>query len=126
MSTLTLLNHERVSRVVGQEAADELDSQGLIRHDAWSAPKPTHYLVSVMLGKGPYQWNRGLRKEFEAVLNTAMNRQKSSYYIKNARYGQALYTMHGPAKRQVSIALSCGLEAKLVPCILVPVKNFDH
>lgn len=126
MSTLTLVNLERVARVVGIEAAEELDSQGLIRHDAWSAPKPTHYLVRVTVGKGPYNWNRGLRKEFEAVLNTAMNRQKSSYYIKNANHAQALYTMQGPAKNQVARALSCGLDAKLIPCILVPVNNYDR
>lgn len=124
MSTLTLENHRRVSMVVGQEVADVLDTLGLIRHDAWSAPKPTHYVLEVSVGKGPYQHNTWLRREIEDVYNFATNRTPPRFAGPNPTSRVSLeYKSHGAAKSQMRKAIACGLEARVVACILLPV---DH
>lgn len=125
LSSLTFVNFDRVSHIVGHEAAEELDRQGLIRHDGWSAPKPSHYVLRVRIGHGPYNKAGWLRNEVEEVLRTAM-RVAPSYW----RYGSSrkpvtsvelVYQRKGPAETQATNARRCGLVAEVVPCVLMPV-----
>lgn len=119
-----LNNVDRVSWVVGRPAAEELDKQGLIRHDAWSAPKPTHYVLKVTPGKGPYNHNTWLRTEIEDVYNTITNRARYRYGgQKSVAHVELEYKRKGSAESMAKKARACGLDAEVVPCILMPVNK---
>lgn len=124
MSAVTARNLDRAAWIVGRPAAEELDKEGLIRHDAWSAPKPTHFLVRVFPGTGPWTYDPYCRREIIEVLRTCMGMAKASYFHRIERKScELVYTRRGSAQAQVTRALKCGLDATLIPCILMPVNH---